>query len=606
IVQIECTYDQPSNRRRNPAPQYIEALETRLHRMEALLKVLLPDVDVNHPNFDLGKLLSQMQTNAATRTTGKDVTAGSGRLPDVGGSATPSLSTEKDSLLESMVEAAGRLDIDESGHMDFHGHSSGIAFLAHINTQLSDLLGGDASGRALVKVRAAAFPKVFDTPGSAADSPFDGQTPNTSMLPTREVAKVLLDVCMDDACVLMRFVHRPTFDDMVNRIYEKDPNDFGDDENNHLPLLYLAFGVGCIFSCDLSEIGILDPVVEGTKYFNIGRRMIEITDCRDIPSIQCVIMMVLFLQSSARMSTCYSYVGIALSASVRMGLHRSLPETRFDPIERETRKRIFWTVRKMDTYVGALLGLPKGIADEDIDQDMPTEVDDEFITKDVILPQSDGVMPMILAANAHCRLLKIMAKMVKYIYPLKGVEASVTGKRSNYSVSSSKLREIESDLQVWLEKLPMQLRPGGDTPKELQKVQYLLKMAFAHVQMMLYRPFLHYISRPKNKGCDERPYASAANCVNVSRKIVHTADEMRKMGILNGAYWFTMYTCFFSVITLVYFVLENPEEITSLAVLRDAEIGRELLASMKDRSLAAKRCSVALATLFGNLPENLR
>ena len=36
-----------------------------------------------------------------------------------------------------------------------------------------------------------------------------------------------------------------------------------------------------------------------------------------------------------------------------------------------------------------------------------------------------------------------------------------------------------------------------------------------------------------------------------------------------------MYTYSFSVITLVYFVLENPEEITSLVVLCDAEMGRE-------------------------------
>lgn len=349
-----------------------------------------------------------------------------------------------------------------------------------------------------------------------------------------------------------------------------------------------------------------------TKYFNIGRRMIEITDCRDIPSIQAVIMMVLFLQSSARMSTCYSFVGIALSASVRMGLHRSLPDTAFDPIERETRRRVFWTVRKMDTYVGALLGLPRGIADEDIDQDMPTDVDDECITSDAILPQPKGVMPAIVAANAHCRLLQIMAKMVKYVYPLKGVEASVTGKQSNYSVSSSKLHEIEQDLQAWLENLPMQLRPGGDTPRELRKyavrsahsleyanapnrAQYLLRMAFSHVQMLLYRPFLHYVSRPKHQGCDKRLYASGANCVNVARKIVHTARDMSNQGILNGAYWFTMYTCFFSVITLVYFVLENPDDTTSLEVLRDAETGRELLSSIKELSLAAKRCSMALA-----------
>lgn len=119
-------------------------------------------------------------------------------------------------------------------------------------------------------------------------------------------------------------------------------------------------------------------------------------------------------------------------------------------------------------------------------------------------------------------------------------------------------------------------------------------MAFSHAQMMLYRPFLHYISRPKSKGCDERPYASAAACVNVSRKIVHIADGMRKRGVLSGAYWFTIYTTFFSVIALLYFVLENPTDVTSPAILGDAEIGRDLLSSLKDKSLAAKRCSTAL------------
>lgn len=119
-------------------------------------------------------------------------------------------------------------------------------------------------------------------------------------------------------------------------------------------------------------------------------------------------------------------------------------------------------------------------------------------------------------------------------------------------------------------------------------------MAFAHVRMMLYRPFVHYISRPKSKGSDERPYASAAACVDVSRKIVHTADDMRKKGVLNGAYWFTMYTTFFSVITLLYYVLENPTDVTSLAILSDAETGRDTLASLRDKSLAAKRCSMAL------------
>lgn len=67
--------------------------------------------------------------------------------------------------------------------------------------------------------------------------------------------------------------------------------------------------------------------------------------------------MVLFLQSSAKLSTCYSYVGIALRSALRLGLHRNVVAD-FNPIERELRKRIFWVVRKMDVYVSTLLGLP--------------------------------------------------------------------------------------------------------------------------------------------------------------------------------------------------------------------------------------------------------
>jgi hypothetical protein len=197
--------------------------------------------------------------------------------------------------------------------------------------------------------------------------------------------------------------------------------------------------------------------------------MIEMTDIRDIFSLQAVLFMAIYLQSSTRMSTCYSYVGIALSTAVRMGMHRSVPDAMFDPIEREVRKRIFWTCWKMDTYVGAILGLPKGIAPEDIDQEMPQAVDDENITKDGIKPMPEGKVSTMAAANAHTRLLHIMAKTVQYIYPLKGVEASVTGNTSGYGVSYTKLKEIEGDLHKWLDELPPILKPGKDTPRNFLK-----------------------------------------------------------------------------------------------------------------------------------------
>lgn len=170
--------------------------------------------------------------------------------------------------------------------------------------------------------------------------------------------------------------------------------------------------------------------------------------------------MIQFLQSSAKLSACYAYIGVALRSALRMGLHRSF-NTNFNPIEAETRKRIFWVIRRMDTYVGAMLGLPRFLEDEDIDQGWPAEVDDENITESGILPMAQGTISVMAAFNAHTRIVQVLSKICKYVYPIKGTQSG--GKDSvTYTVGYSKIRELEQDLAQWLDELPMALKPGEE------------------------------------------------------------------------------------------------------------------------------------------------
>lgn len=97
---------------------------------------------------------------------------------------------------------------------------------------------------------------------------------------------------------------------------------------------------------------------------------------------------------------------------------------------------------------------------------------------------------------------------------------------------------------------------------------------------------------------------------------------MRKRGLLIGAYWFTMYTTFFAIISLVYYVLENPQDAGSKQILADAMDGRDALKGFAQKSQAADRCSAALSVsllrmfessatnalqgLFEKLPEKLK
>lgn len=124
-------------------------------------------------------------------------------------------------------------------------------------------------------------------------------------------------------------------------------------------------------------------------------------------------------------------------------------------------------------------------------------------------------------------------------------------------------------------------------------------MAFGHAQLLLYRPFLHYVSSTyKDNATDQRAFACASACVSVSRNIIHITSEMRRRGLLAGAYWFSMYTTFFAIVSILYFVLENPNSPTSVELLRDAAEGKEVLAYFAKRSMAADRCSSALNVGF--------
>jgi hypothetical protein len=155
-----------------------------------------------------------------------------------------------------------------------------------------------------------------------------------------------------------------------------------------------------------------------------------------------------------------------MAASLQMGLHRREPEA-MNPIERESRKRIFWTIRTMETYIVAILGLPRTIGDDDIDQEMPLEIDDQYITKEGILPMPDGQVSMVTGFNAHTKLVQILGKVITKVYPTKCMQKEVAQRPRAYVVIDAKVREVEGDLQLWATNLPMHLRPGADSPREL-------------------------------------------------------------------------------------------------------------------------------------------
>lgn len=235
------------------------------------------------------------------------------------------------------------------------------------------------------------------------------------ILPPREIALKLIYRTWNDACVLFRFYHRPSFINDFNSLYETNPSEYSNHQNKVLPLIYSVIAVGALFSKGDNAIDNQYLQDEGYKYFIASRKLIDITNSTDIQSIQTIFMLTLFLQCSARLSTCYSYIGIALRSALRQGLHRKL-QNFSNPIESEIKKRLFWTIYKLEIYVNSMLGLPNSIGESDIDVEFPQDLDDVNIDEFRILPQQEGKLSSCGMNNSHTKLILILNHIVKSLY----------------------------------------------------------------------------------------------------------------------------------------------------------------------------------------------
>ena len=174
------------------------------------------------------------------------------------------------------------------------------------------------------------------------------------------------------------------------------------------------------------------------------------TECCDLSSVQALVCMIIYLQSSARIGTCYSYISLALAACAKMGLHQSAASRSFSRITSESRKRVFWVLRTLETYVTTIIGLPKTFSDEEVNQDLPRELEEEPAAERTIRsePQEDAVAVAML--NSHVRLLHIMDKIKKTFHDGIGVAPKRDGTFVDYSLVS----ELEKDLTGWFAALP--------------------------------------------------------------------------------------------------------------------------------------------------------
>lgn len=228
-------------------PAYAEQLEKKIVRLKFALQTIAPEIDLGQVlEMDMSSPSEEVSQKLLNATKQIPTTASPPSNPPVKAS-----SIEVQELLDTMIEATGRLDIDGKGGCDYLGDFAGLSFLDRISRHCSQLINPDERNEMSLKIFSL---QEFGSQMSGLRLSQAEQI-KSNLLPSKTVARRLTKVALRDACCLLHFVHQPSFDCSLDRIYETLPETYTMEDQGFLALLYLTLALGELYSKDTLQVG---------------------------------------------------------------------------------------------------------------------------------------------------------------------------------------------------------------------------------------------------------------------------------------------------------------------------------------------------------------
>ncbi|KAI6827623.1 hypothetical protein KC340_g9548 [Hortaea werneckii] len=250
-------------------------------------------------------------------------------------------------------------------------------------------------------------------------------------LPEQAKASALMNRYFEFAAPTYRFLHEPTIRDWYDRVSttEKNPSQPHMLAPIQRAILFLVMATATLYSANAGDEVLLgthendeEPWLVAERYYQAAHGIIaHETGSIRLESIQARLASLSFLLNTSRLNQAWFTFGTCFQLILTLGMHRKSPEdgSSHDFITQECRKRCFWTAYTLDGYFSVMLGRPPFFHDSDIDQRLPTLVNDSDILASGIVPRAYNKDCMIAAALHHAKLARIVKQASREQYLLQ-------------------------------------------------------------------------------------------------------------------------------------------------------------------------------------------
>lgn len=299
-------------------------------------------------------------------------------------------------------------------------------------------------------------------------------------------------------------------------------------------------------------------------------------------------------------SQAYSRIALGITAAVRMGLHTSnnALAAHFTKEQLFQRRKVFAVINMMDTYLSSILGLPKMLKGIDcrnliaLPDPGPENADQIFIQGNPTSPITES----ILCQKLNIVLARISEARSDNSHELIHIDGGT------YKEKLSVITDREKELQNWHNELPALIDENIDV-RALQ-AQLMLRLWHSMAQIILYRPYLHHLSRATfNKEFNAVGYEYGSKCIQAAMQAVWLVEAFQSRNILHEAIYLISYSLSYSSAILIMFVMTSPHRATISESTIAAWKAKTLMEWLGQYSASAQRCSAALDTLLRTLPS---
>ncbi|KAL4885281.1 fungal-specific transcription factor domain-containing protein [Aspergillus karnatakaensis] len=390
--------------------------------------------------------------------------------------------------------------------------------------------------------------------------------------PSLQQARLLVKIAIRQICCVYHVLLQKSTLEKLEDIYRT--GDFECTVNQCKFFALFAFGEAYSMRSEPSS----GSRVPGTSYFARSLSLVQVLPERtSITHLETLLLLSLFSYYLNRRHSAYVLIGSAMRLGLCIGLNHNIPESQLiDPVERQHRVRIWWTIYIFDRMWASKMGLPSQILDDDIHLDMPSRIAPAQVYEEQFSDEE------FLKANIN--LARIVGETTAKVY----------SRRKYNETFLQRVQKLLKALKNWVDTLPEHLRLNVDEPELNAKQITSIHLAFNQCVILATRPtLLHFLKLNETDTPNASPNTIAQERETISQPLltlgeacIHAARHSHSVILtkwINGSlpvfgYFHAHYLFSCSLVLAMSSFAPNG----SPADLGAFETGLEVLSSMSD------------------------